>query len=488
MTSKEAPRKTARKAEPSSEKAPSRKRVTVYVHPLIAPERTDVGNAERLIHCFGDELRYVRRLGWLHYTGQRWQYVEDAAVFKLMKETLVRTRKEGVNLCDEPQGPTGRRLSERAAFRKFVNGSESLHRIAAAVKLAQTVGHTWIEDVDKLDADPWLFNCANGTIDLRTGKLRGHNPADLITQMTPVRYDPKAKCPRFDKFLQEVTCGDKDLETFLQHHMGYRATGDVREQLFFIYHGDGERGKSTFKDLMLHVLGDYAHEAAPDILTSKHYSEHPTELMDLKGRRLVWVMETESGQRLRVSRMKRLTGDERVKGRYMRQDWTEFRRTFEPVLVTNHLPQIDDPGRAAWRRILVVPWEFEPPQRDRQLLNALKGEERGILRWIVEGCKAWYKLKTIPIPKAVRDATASYKAEQDSVARFIADPDQCVPGLTFTAPARRLYDGFIKWGNGNPAVAVISETEFAKRMKELGYKRRRRNVGVVYEGFAFNGS
>ena len=188
----------------------------------------------------------------------------------------------------------------------------------------------------ELNANTMLLNVRNGTIDLRTGKLRPHDPKDLITKMCPVAFDPNARCPRWERFENEVFLGDRDLIGYMRRKLGYALTADDSIQEIDILHGDGSNGKNVLVDTVYRILGDYACIADDGLLMAKRFEDHPTGLADLDGRRFVVASETGDGRRLAESLVKKLTGNGIIKARRMRQDFYEFKRTFKIFLATNH--------------------------------------------------------------------------------------------------------------------------------------------------------
>jgi P4 family phage/plasmid primase-like protien len=286
-------------------------------------------------------------------------------------------------------------------------------------------------DQSALDRDPWVLNCQNGTVDLRTGELHPHNPKDYITKLVPLDYDPTAAAPRFEKFVLELMGGDAPRAKFLQRWFGYCATGDVREQKLVVHIGAGANGKGTLQNTVAAVLGDYSGTAAPGLLASTGGGDrHPTEIADLFGRRLVTAHENDEAAVLREGFVKQATGGDTLKARWMRADFFEFRPTHKLQLLTNHKPQVKGQDFGIWRRILLVPYpvrfgtEAEIAEgratklRDDGLAEALQGELPGVLRWVVDGAKEWCRTGLNP-PDSVLAAGHEYQSEQDRVAQFV---------------------------------------------------------------------
>ena len=285
---------------------------------------SDHGNAQRFAAENSGRLRYsFERGSWLACDGKVWRYDNSGAPMRAAKRcnrNLIR---------DASQASSD---SDRQAMLDHARKCEAATRLKAMVELARDELPVTF---DELDADPWLLNVQNGTLDLRTGKLRDHDATDLITKLAPVEHDAAATCPTFDRFIRRIFDGDTTLIAYIQRWLGYCLTGDVREQIMPVCHGQGANGKSTLLDMVVWLLGDYASDAPPDLLIQRRGDEHPTELADLCGKRLIVASESEKHRRLKVQLVKRLTGDATIKARFMRQDYFSFNRTFKVALVTN---------------------------------------------------------------------------------------------------------------------------------------------------------
>ena len=395
---------------------------------------TDLGNAQRLTARHGRDLRYVKPWNrWLVWDGRRWAQDNTGEVQRRAKHAVRRMYAEADSI-DVPE--------RRKALARWAGQCEAEHRINSMIALA------WSEPgipvlPDDLDGNPWLLNVENGTLDLKTGGLGSHNPADLITKLVPVEFDPDATCPIFDRFLGETACGSDGLAKYLQQLAGIALSGDISEQIFPVFYGGGSNGKTTLLDILLDIMGDYAGIAPPDLFTLKTFKPHPTEIIDLMGRRLVVASETERGDRLRVQLVKQLTGDSRLKGRGMRQDFVTFPRTFTTVLVTNNKPRIDEVTHAVWRRVRLVPFlnTVDDADQDADLGTKLKAERPGILSWMVRGCLSW-QADGLWTPPEVTGATDAYKSESNWLEQFTGECLTLSPIMHTTAAglATALHD------------------------------------------------
>ncbi|WP_427365893.1 phage/plasmid primase, P4 family [Candidatus Caldatribacterium saccharofermentans] len=420
---------------------------------------TDLGNAERLVQHFGSIICYVPEWGWLVWDGKRW--VKDTGkqrITKLAEETVRRIYTEAAEASSK---------EERERLVKWALASENRQRIQAMIDLAAPMVLASAEDFDR---DPFLLNCENGVVDLRTGELKPHDPGFYLTKMAPVTYNPTAKAPRWEKFLREIFPGNPELVEFVQRALGYSITGDVREDKFFVCWGRGRNGKSTLLGTVQRVLGDYAKQVAPDALLkrSEKGDAHPTAIADLCGARFTLVQETEEGKHLATAVVKAMTGRDKLKARYMRKDYFEFEPTHKIWLSTNYKPVIGDTTVAMWSRIVLVPFVafFDEEHQDKTLPEKLWNEREGILRWLVEGCLKWQQEGLRP-PQVVIEATKSYQSEMDVLQRWLEECCICDPKAV--TPLKELYASYEAWCKENDEIP-ISKRKFTEKLEEKGFE------------------
>ena len=262
---------------------------------------------------------------------------------------------------------------------------------------------------DDWDADPWSLNTPGGVVDLRTARMRPHRAADLFTKISGVAPDAKCETTTWNKFLDRVTDNNRELTDFLKRILGYALTGIIREHALFFLYGTGANGKSTFLNVLTGCIGDYHRSSAIETFTASTAERHPTDLAALRGARAVTAVETEEGRRWAESKIKSLTGGDRIAARFMRQDFFEFNPTFKLIIAGNHMPSLRSVDEAIRRRFHLIPFTITvpPDERDEKLGEKLKAEWPGILAWMIEGCLEWQRSGLAP-PESVLSATASY--------------------------------------------------------------------------------
>ena len=442
-----------------------------YDAPPAPPEKrlgwpcTDYGNAERMANRYGSVMRFCHPWKkWLVWSGQRWGIDDVGKVDVLAKQTIRRILDEAAAAFD---------TEERKMLAHWAVKCETAGRVTSLMKLVRTEFRIPILPCF-LDPDPWLFNCPNGTVNLKTGKMKNHDRSDMITRMSPVEFDPAAECPLWETTINRIFNGDDDLIGFVQRLFGLCLTGDVSEQILPIFYGEGGNGKSTMLNALLDVMGpDYAIAAPPGLLFATKTDKHPTDKASLFGMRLVVDMESAESARLNEAVVKQLTGSDRISARRMREDFWTFLPTHKLIIGTNSQPAIQETKNAIWRRLKLVPFNVEIPEaeQDGGLPEKLRAEYPGILAWCSRGCVEWVQggLKT---PEVVKLATAEYRTEEDTLGRFLVD--ECLAAPSVRERANRLYQ---KYRTVSEAVGQfpLTQTAFTRAMKKRGHDTLRSN-------------
>ena len=428
---------------------------------------TDLGNAERLIARYGQDLRWCEPLGgWYVWDGRRWKLDMTGAVQRMAQATA-RAIYEEAAACDDPD--------DRAKIAKHALASESASRQRAMLDLAWSQPGIAVTP-DVWDSDPWALNVNNGTVDLRTGELREHRRADMLTKLAPVEYAPEVTAPTWQAHLERFL-PDPDLRRQVQRDLGLALVGETLEEALSIWYGTGANGKSTTSQTLERVLGEYAQSAAPNLLVASRHENHPTEIADLRGARLVFSVEIGDNRNLDEAKVKMLTGGDTKKARLMRQDFFEFPQTFSIAMLVNHLPNISGTDDGIWRRIRLIPWAVRIPEAERrpqaEILADLTAEGPGILRWLLEGLGDWRRDHRW-IADAVTEATASYQADQDRLGAFLADC--CEMGPHYTVSVSEFYDAYNAWCETNGQEAV-GKVQAGKLLRQRGVVQRRDSTG-----------
>jgi putative DNA primase/helicase len=406
------------------------------------PAFSDSALALRFVDRHAGDLRYVAAWNkWLQWTGTYWRFDDTKLAFDL----AWRICREAAAECNKA------RTASAIASAKTVAAAERL--ALADRRIAATV--------DQWDSDVWLLNTPGGVVDLRSGNLRQHDPLDYMTKITGV--EPRWGCPLFLAFIDRIAGGDTDLVAYLRRLFGYGLTGVTTEHALFFGYGTGANGKSVLLSTAAGILADY-HRAAPiETFTATNTDRHPTDLAGLRGARLVTATETEEGRRWAESRIKSLTGGDKIAARFMRQDFFEFTPQFKLLIAGNHKPGLRSVDEAIRRRFHLIPFAvtIPPEERDPDLSEKLKPEWPGILQWMIDGATEWATEGLRP-PEAVRQATTAYLEAEDAVAAWIDDRCERDPNAWEAASA--LFASWNAWATA-AGEFVGSSRRFAQALE-----------------------
>jgi putative DNA primase/helicase len=380
----------------------------------------------------GKDHRYTEKLGqWMVWNGRYWAKDETLLTFSMVK-----------SICsDAAAAAYDPRTRLRISSARTVDDVEKLARY----------DQRHVTAVDQWDKDPWLLTTPGGVVDLHTGTLRPAQREDYATKITAAA--PGGECPQWLAFLSRITNNNKERQDYMQRMCGYALTGITNEHVLLFLYGTGANGKSTFLETIAGLMGDYAKTAPIETFMASFYDRHPTDIAGLQGARLVTATEPREGGRWDEAKIKLLTGGDRVRARYMRQDYFEFTPQFKLFITGNHKPGLSSVDEAIRRRLKLLPFTVTIPEseRDLGLANKLRDEWGGILQWAIDGCLAW-QLKGLQTPETVRDATDAYLDDEDEISQWMED--RCEKEDTHFTPFKDLYDDWTYWclDNGDNVV------------------------------------
>lgn len=435
--------------------------------PEVEEHRGQLRMAERLAQRSAGRLLHAHGLGWYVWDGKRWAPDKNGTAVREAIDTVKAALRQ-LPFLDK---------QARDHLYSDIRRSESASGLDGILRIASSL-HPFAVAADAMDGDPYLFNTATGTLDLRTGEVRAHDPRDLITKVAGCGLDDEADPEPFLGFLGEIL-PDLDVRAFVQRLIGYAMLGRVAEHVLPIFTGVGQNGKSTLLNLVKEALGDYAIVADPDLLIDKG-GAHPTGQADLQGVRLAIVAETDEGRPLAAATAKRLTGGDPIRARKMRKDFVEFDPSHTVIMVTNFKPKVAGDDPAMWRRLRVVPFDVVVERPDPNLPARLQLSLPAVLRWAVEGYREYAELGLEP-PEAVTLRTKQYQTSSDSLGRFLDERIIANSSSAAKVKARELFSEWDSWCHENNEQPG-TEIAFAEAMGRRGYEKRKSHGVMVYTG------
>ena len=426
---------------------------------------TDMGNAKRMAQKYGLDIRYViETKQWLSWTGNYWREIGDLDIVALAKMIPMELHAEADQISDDKL---------RKEMKRHASGSEAALKLQHMIELFKSEP-TIAVHIEELDRHRYLFGVQNGVINLKSGKFQAATREMLITQVSPVTYDPDATCPLFENFMKQIMKGDKDVVHYVQKAIGYSLSGSVSEQCLFFLYGYGANGKSTFLNIIRAVMGDYGAQAAGETLLEQNRSSNaPSEdLARLRGKRFVSLSEVDEGKAFAEGLFKSLTGGDPIVARRLYQGMFEYLPAFKLFLAANHKPIIKNGGYSVFRRMRLIPFEvtFKKADQDPQLEQKLKAETAGILNWAIAGCLDWQK-EGLNVPKKIERATEEYQQEMNVVRSWIAE--HAVVDARYRCSCADLFESFNSWVKDEYSWSNFSKNRFGRKLLENGFKSKK---------------
>lgn len=435
---------------------------------------TDSANSSLFADRNRHRLRWVDAWGeWVGFDGKRWRRKAGSLAKRHAKETaryiFLQSMERGL-----PRPATAEKSSSMSAMLTW-----------AEPDLA--------EEPDVFDQDPWLLNCQNGTLDLRTGTLRPASPDDMITAVTPVDYNPAAKSDVFQAFLNSSVPDPAD-QDYLQRVAGYCLAGVATEDKFVFLFGPSGSGKSTTAASLVATLGpDYARTGDVSMFLASQRERSANDaspaLAALAGKRLVTVSEPDPEKRWDIGMIKKVTGGEELTARFLNKNDFNFPVQFTLMVTGNNRPVVQsDPGDALRRRLREIPFPYAAgAKEDEEIRNTLVNPRlsgEAILAWAVEGCLKWQKQ---PLgdhePASVTQATEENWEEQESnnpVRAFLSD--YYTKTLNFDVdrvPRPSLHEHFEKVTHSG-----MSSARFTKEVEGCGFASVKSSGTWYWKGMA----
>lgn len=418
--------------------------------PAPHPAITEQSVMRAFVADHAEQLRFDHTRGrWFVWTAHHWQ--ED-------------NRKRAFYWALEHCHALGVRKAERIGF------ANAVETAARAMPPLATAAEYW-------NPDPTLVACPTGVIDLATGALRAGQPSDMIDRALTVSPDARADGTVWFDFLATVF-PQPGMIDFLMRWGGYSLSGLTSEQRFVFLHGTGANGKGTFMTVLAQIWGDYCATAPVDTFLESRHERHPTEIARLAGRHMVQINETREGRRWDESKIKTLTGGDKITARFMQKDFFEFVPRFKPMFAGNHKPQLRTVDEAMRRRILMVPCTvtIAAQDRDPKLGEKLLAEAPRILAYFIEGFRLWQRHGLQP-PDCVLAATEDYLVQQDDLRLWL---DECTAATADETPSKDLFLNWTQWKTLR-GEEPGSQRTFNDKLEDKGFRRKKTMTGIMFE-------
>lgn len=392
----------------------------------------DTGNAERFYDVYHDVTRFnTTSKKWMYFDGQVWNTDNTFVIDRLFNKIVEKLPDEKLHMIPGSEDDEDEAKKIRAKFIK--KSRQNSGKTAALNEIKKLIPAT----PDEFDTQMNVINTPSGYVDLSNGQLHETTFNDKFTKITLAEYSPTASAPMWEAFLNQIFVGNQEIINFMQRFVGYILTGTMSEQIFGILFGkgnekNGANGKSVFLETLREIFKSYSTTINPETLLVNKFggtdSSTMGELANTKGARLIVTSETDEDVRLSESLVKRMTGGEAITAKKLYQEPFSFMPTGTILMSTNNKPIIRGTDHGIWRRLVFIPFLAQIPesQKDVHLKDKLLREQSGILNWAVDGALIWQR-EGLKIPDSVKSESNEYRAEMDTVGKFISEVAEISP-------------------------------------------------------------
>ena len=442
---------------------------------LLGEGAHDEGNAQAVNLRYKGRFCYNDAFGWMQHTGSHWTSEgAEAAAERAITETLL--ARIDAALRSGEADKHGELIKRCIPSASKVQGAKTQLRSLVYVSPKH------------FDADPNLLNCPNGVVDLRTGKLSTHTPDQRFTHCTAVPYEPGADRTAWLRWLAGAA-GAEQID-WLQMGVGYSITGNTREEILFYLFGPPRAGKGIFTETMLSMLGTpLADVISFSTLTAARDADTQNfNLAPLHSARVVMASESNQYERFNESKVKLLTGGDKIQAAYKHHTPFSYRPKYKIWLSSNQPVNADPDDDAVWGRVRVIEFPHSHlGQEDKLLKQSMLSPEvlKGVLAWAIEGAQKWYALGASGLPELPSSQALKQQQRADIDAVGMWFEECCQQSLPDSfSPGHELYSSYKLWceSNGQTPKQMKGLTQALKRK---GLSDARQYVdGKLKRGFA----
>ena len=315
--------------------------------------------------------------------------------------------------------------------------------------------------------DVVLINLQNGTFEIspQGTKLRQFDRSDFITYQLPFEYNPQAKAPIFEAYLNRVL-PDKESQRVLAEYLGFVFIkhGNFKEEKALILYGTGANGKSVFYEIVNALLG-YENTSSFSL----------QELTDESGYYRAMIANklvnyaSEINNRMKTDIFKRMVSGEVLPARLPYGNPMQLRQYAKLIFNCNELPKDIEHTEAFFRRFLIIPFNVTIPEheQDKRLhTKIIENELSGVFNWVLEGLYRLLKQGRFSDCDAARIALEQYKTESNSIKLFLNEKGYQNDTDDYQL-IKNLYPEY-KYFCFEDGMTAFKKVNFSKQLKALG--------------------
>lgn len=330
--------------------------------------------------------------------------------------------------------------------------------------------------------DPDLVNVSNGMLNMRDFTLRPHDPKDLSTVQVPHRFDPKARCLKFQEWLKEMLPAE-DVQLQVQEIFGYCLAPKLNYHKFFFFYGDGGTGKSTCIDVLSLLIGK-----ENGIAVRLQDLDNAFVRAQLVGKRLYLATELNRDSFRHIDLIKAIVSGDPIHVEKKHKDGYTYRPQGRFIMASNVRAQTSDTTDGFFRRLCQITFENKIPddQKDYTLLEKFNSEMDGVLFWALEGLQrlmARGRFEATQDSQKAADLIMMHRASAKSF--FDKCIEECEDPNALVLCTERLYEEYNRWCQWEHVKPHFESHEYLSREllnKIPSLRERRKRADMAWNG------
>lgn len=317
-------------------------------------------------------------------------------------------------------------------------------------------------------------------------RLRVKIPLDLEPAM--VEYDERKnagtlKERRFFRYLHEIFAPDDDAEEKIRalgEFIGACLFGQAtRYQNAMILHGEGSNGKTILLKLVDELFPErFKCQVPPQELEGDKFQKAV-----LGGKRLNILGEMSDAFIKHSAAIKQvIDGHKFTASRKFKPEKT-YEATAGHLYAVNELPQVRDTTDGFWRAFLVIPFnrQFKEHEKDPHLLDKLTDELGLVAAWAIEGFQRLVRQGGYTVPPSSEERKREWRGRSNNVMLFVNECCSEIPGVSKETPGTsttQLYSKYREWCH-ETGHKRFAKNKFGERLEQLGHESARKMINGV---------
>lgn len=333
--------------------------------------------------------------------------------------------------------------------------------------------------IEGFDTDPDIINFKNGLLNIKTLEFTEHRPGYHSINQLPYEYDPEAKCPRFEQFLDEIFEGDGERVKLMQQILGYIWLKDIKIHKLFIFLGNGSNGKSVLAKIMYLLYGVLNVSSTPLSALERRFG-----LQELPGKLVNISSENEYSKELNTENLKLVTSGDAISIEKKYHDAFTTSLIVKLILLLNKLMDTSDTSDGYMRRLTIIPFNVRFEERvqgeeerpgvhymNPNLVEELQEELPGIFNFSMEGLQDLIVNDFQMVSSRVcEQALEDYKRHQNPVVDFVEECMEYEEGaeLILRSSITKVYKKWFKEQGEGAYCSLTDHKILANFRQEIG--------------------